>query len=218
MAESCFPNLPPLHAGYRARPSGRPMPAPPRGTAGGSDSNPALAAVTAACDLAESEARHVVGDEVYVSVGAIRNALNGLAPEVPTCESFDCAQPVGHNQGRADVPENHAQPAGCAAPPGNLCMETGCWDADRCIAPKPQAERGPTDPPCMDCEWEAIRDTGGAFVRWKRTERCGDHYVPPCGTPGCGGDSRYSPPGRGHVAGCRHPFDPSIRPGGGSDV
>jgi hypothetical protein len=21
----------------------------------------------------------------------------------------------------------------CAAPPGNLCTETGCWDADRCI-------------------------------------------------------------------------------------
>lgn len=23
-----------------------------------------------------------------------------------------------------------------------------------------------------------------------------------CGAPGCGGDARYSPPGRGHVKGC----------------
>lgn len=32
-------------------------------------------AVLAACELAEAEARHVVDDEVYVSVGLIRNAL-----------------------------------------------------------------------------------------------------------------------------------------------
>lgn len=35
-----------------------------------------LLAVSQACDLAESEVRHVVDDEVYVSVGLIRNALN----------------------------------------------------------------------------------------------------------------------------------------------
>jgi hypothetical protein len=24
-------------------------------------------------------------------------------------------------------------PESCIAPPGNLCLDTGCWDADRCI-------------------------------------------------------------------------------------
>ena len=38
----------------------------------------AEAAVEAACDLAEAEGRHVVDDEVYVSVGLIRNAVGAL--------------------------------------------------------------------------------------------------------------------------------------------
>lgn len=37
-------------------------------------------AVLAACELAEAEARHVVDDEVYVSVGLIRNALRTPTP------------------------------------------------------------------------------------------------------------------------------------------
>jgi hypothetical protein len=27
--------------------------------------------------------------------------------EEPTCDSFGCTLPAGHNRGRADVPENH---------------------------------------------------------------------------------------------------------------
>lgn len=26
-----------------------------------------------------------------------------------------------------------AEPIDCVAPPGSLCTETGCWDADRCV-------------------------------------------------------------------------------------
>lgn len=29
------------------------------------------------------------------------------------------------------------------------------------------------------------------------------HHEYPCSTPDCPGDGRYSPPGRGHVSGCR---------------
>ncbi len=38
-------------------------------------------AVLAACELAEAEARHVVDDEVYVSVGLIRNALRAQSED-----------------------------------------------------------------------------------------------------------------------------------------
>lgn len=48
-----------------------------------------LAAVSAACDRAEAEARHVVDDEVYVSVGLIRNALNG-PEDNPGVECAEC--------------------------------------------------------------------------------------------------------------------------------
>jgi hypothetical protein len=28
-------------------------------------------------------------------------------------------------------------PDPCIAPPGNLCTDTGCWDADRCVVTRP---------------------------------------------------------------------------------
>jgi hypothetical protein len=28
---------------------------------------------------------------------------------------------------------DHDAPDECIAPPGNLCTDTGCWDADRCV-------------------------------------------------------------------------------------
>ena len=46
--------------------------------------NPAQTAVSAACDLAEAEARHVVDDEAYVAVGLIRNAINSIAQDQQT--------------------------------------------------------------------------------------------------------------------------------------
>lgn len=33
-------------------------------------------------------------------------------------------------------------------------------------------------PPCLDCEWEVIRDMGGAAVRLRLIEPCGKHYRP----------------------------------------
>lgn len=35
-----------------------------------------------------------------------------------------------------------------------------------------------TEPPCPDCEFEAIRAPSGAFVRWALFEPCGTHYDP----------------------------------------
>lgn len=38
------------------------------------------------------------------------------------------------------APAQESEP--CIAPPGNLCTDTGCWDADRCIVyPVPTEDR-----------------------------------------------------------------------------
>jgi hypothetical protein len=33
----------------------------------------------------------------------------------------------------------------CIAPPGNLCLDTGCWDADMCVATRMTVEQALTD-------------------------------------------------------------------------
>jgi hypothetical protein len=33
------------------------------------------------------------------------------------------------------------EPEACISPPGALCTETGCWDADRCVVLVPSRDR-----------------------------------------------------------------------------
>lgn len=41
---------------------------------------------------------------------------------------------------RAHILRERAAP--CVAPPGNLCTDTGCWDADRCMVSSPAQATG----------------------------------------------------------------------------
>jgi hypothetical protein len=45
----------------------------------------------------------------------------------PVCWRSECRGGCYYPQACSEKPDP------CIAPPGNLCLDTGCWDADRCI-------------------------------------------------------------------------------------
>lgn len=61
---------------------------------------------------------------------------------------------------------------------------------------------------CLVCEYATAKSPGlyvaGDAIRAHVSARHrGQHLMFPCAHPGCPGDGRYAPPGRGHLEGCR---------------
>ncbi|NUO57286.1 MAG: hypothetical protein HOV78_11510 [Hamadaea sp.] len=83
------------------------------------------------CAYAERAAQKVIaaGWRPHVDAGRRYDLLRAVLSYVDTHPEADLPLTLLEAIRRAVAPEP------CIAPPGNLCTDTGCWDADRCVLP-----------------------------------------------------------------------------------